>query len=158
MNAKDVLIAGAGPTGLSLACGLLLHGVSVRVVDKAQGSATTSRANILHARGVEVLDRLGAFGEPGRRRARPRVRARAQPIGQLRKGGKTWTCSCGHEGTDHRLQRRHRRGGRQGPGRGGQRRRTLKGRGSFCRIRSIFGADVWIADNRWSSRALGFTS
>ncbi len=27
MNAKDVLIAGAGPTGLSLACGLLEHGV-----------------------------------------------------------------------------------------------------------------------------------
>ncbi len=95
MNAKDVLIAGAGPTGLSLACGLLLHGVSVRVVDKAQGSATTSRANILHARGVEVLDRLGAFGEPGRRRARPIVRARAQPIGQLRKGGKPGPAAAG---------------------------------------------------------------
>jgi 2-polyprenyl-6-methoxyphenol hydroxylase-like FAD-dependent oxidoreductase len=67
MIAKDVLITGAGPTGLSLACGLSEHGVSVRVVDKAPGPATTSRANILHARGVEVLDRLGALGDLPRR-------------------------------------------------------------------------------------------
>jgi predicted NAD/FAD-dependent oxidoreductase len=30
----DVLIAGAGPTGLTLACGLLANGVAARVVDK----------------------------------------------------------------------------------------------------------------------------
>jgi 2-polyprenyl-6-methoxyphenol hydroxylase-like FAD-dependent oxidoreductase len=59
----DVLVVGAGPTGLSLACGLVLHDVSVRVVDKAAGPATTSRANFLHARGSEVLDRLGALAD-----------------------------------------------------------------------------------------------
>ena len=48
--------------GLALACGLGLHGLSVRVIDRAQGPATTSRANFLHARGSEVLDRLGALG------------------------------------------------------------------------------------------------
>jgi 2-polyprenyl-6-methoxyphenol hydroxylase-like FAD-dependent oxidoreductase len=37
--------------------------VSVRVVDKVSGPATTSRANFLHARGSEVLDRLGALGD-----------------------------------------------------------------------------------------------
>ena len=58
----DVLVVGAGPTGLALACGLRLHGLSVRVIDRAQGPATTSRANFLHARGSEVLDRLGALG------------------------------------------------------------------------------------------------
>ncbi|PZG38132.1 oxygenase [Spongiactinospora gelatinilytica] len=58
----DVLVAGAGPVGLALACALLQHGVSVRVVDKAQGPATTSRANFVHARGSEVLDRLDALG------------------------------------------------------------------------------------------------
>lgn len=59
----DVVVVGAGPTGLALACGLLLHGVSVRVVDKAAGPAVTSRANFVHARGSEVLDRLGALGD-----------------------------------------------------------------------------------------------
>lgn len=58
----DVLVVGAGPTGLAVACGLLLGGVSVRVVDKAPGPAVTSRANFVHARGSEVLDRLGALG------------------------------------------------------------------------------------------------
>ncbi|MGW1677002.1 FAD-dependent monooxygenase [Saccharopolyspora sp. NPDC002376] len=59
----SVLVVGAGPTGLALACGLRAHGVPVRVVDRAAGPATTSRANILHARGVEVLNRLGALGD-----------------------------------------------------------------------------------------------
>jgi len=58
----DVVVVGAGPTGLALACGLVRQGVSVRVVDRAAGPATTSRANFLHARGSEVLDRLGALG------------------------------------------------------------------------------------------------
>ncbi|HEY3685981.1 MAG TPA: FAD-dependent monooxygenase [Streptosporangiaceae bacterium] len=62
MERTDVLVVGAGPTGLALACGLLLQGVGVRVVDKAPGPAVTSRANFLHARGSEVLDRLGALG------------------------------------------------------------------------------------------------
>ncbi|WP_260192862.1 FAD-dependent monooxygenase [Actinophytocola gossypii] len=59
----EVVVVGAGPSGLTLACALRLHGVAVRVVDGAAGPATTSRANILHARGVEVLDRLGALGD-----------------------------------------------------------------------------------------------
>jgi len=62
-DSTDVLVIGAGPTGLALACGLLAQGVSVRVMDQASGPAVTSRANILHARGVEVLDRLGALGD-----------------------------------------------------------------------------------------------
>ncbi|MFC4496858.1 FAD-dependent monooxygenase [Streptomyces ovatisporus] len=62
-ESTDVLVVGAGPAGLALACGLRLQGVAVRVVDQASGPATTSRANILHARGVEVLDRLGALGD-----------------------------------------------------------------------------------------------
>ncbi|MFD9942624.1 FAD-dependent oxidoreductase [Nonomuraea sp. NPDC059023] len=57
----DVLVVGAGPVGLALACGLLQHGVSVRVIDRAALPATTSRANFVHARGSEVLDRLDAL-------------------------------------------------------------------------------------------------
>ncbi|MGA5541078.1 FAD-dependent oxidoreductase [Mycobacterium sp. NPDC051198] len=58
----DVVVVGAGPTGLTLACSLRLHGLSVRVVDRAPSPATTSRANFLHARGSEVLGRIGALG------------------------------------------------------------------------------------------------
>ncbi len=58
-----VLVAGAGPTGLTLACDLLASGVAVRVVDRAAGPASTSRALGLQPRGVEVLDRAGALGD-----------------------------------------------------------------------------------------------
>ncbi|MFC4562993.1 FAD-dependent monooxygenase [Nocardiopsis mangrovi] len=61
MQSTEVLIIGAGPTGLTLACSLAAHNVPVRVIDGASGPAATSRANILHARGVEVLDRMGAL-------------------------------------------------------------------------------------------------
>ncbi|HET7474854.1 MAG TPA: FAD-dependent monooxygenase [Dermatophilaceae bacterium] len=63
MNSEPVVIVGAGPTGLVLACSLALHGVSVRVLDKAAGPATTSRALGLQPRGTEVLDRIGALGD-----------------------------------------------------------------------------------------------
>jgi len=59
----DVLIAGAGPTGLALACGLLANGVATRVVDKADGPAGTSRALGLQPRGIEVVERLGALND-----------------------------------------------------------------------------------------------
>ncbi|ADD45658.1 monooxygenase FAD-binding protein [Stackebrandtia nassauensis DSM 44728] len=63
MPPTQVLVTGAGPTGLTLACGLAAQGIAVTVVDAAPGPATTSRANILHARGVEVLTRVGALGD-----------------------------------------------------------------------------------------------
>ncbi|MCW4459942.1 FAD-dependent monooxygenase [Microbacterium sp. MPKO10] len=58
----QVLVVGAGPTGLALACGLRMADVDVRVVDRAPRASTASRANFLHARGSEVLSRLGALG------------------------------------------------------------------------------------------------
>lgn len=61
MDTSTVTVAGAGPTGLALACGLRAAGVPVRVVDGAEGPATTSRALGLQPRGSEVLDRLGAL-------------------------------------------------------------------------------------------------
>ena len=85
----DVLIVGAGPTGLTLACALRANGVGVRVVDRAAGPATTSRANLLHARGVEVLDRLGALGdlpEDARTAATITSYVAGRPVGRLRFG------------------------------------------------------------------------
>src|ERR1700754_3984732 len=64
---SDVIVVGAGPTGLTLACGLRAAGISVRVLDKASGPAVTSRALGLQPRGVEVLDRIRALGELPRR-------------------------------------------------------------------------------------------
>ena len=67
MNSCTALVAGAGPTGLTLACDLRASGISVRVVDAAAGPATTSRALGLQPRGVEVLERAGALGDLERR-------------------------------------------------------------------------------------------
>ncbi|TCP57500.1 4,5-epoxidase [Tamaricihabitans halophyticus] len=83
----EVLVVGAGPTGLTLACGLAAHGVDVRVLDRAEGPAQTSRANILHARGVEVLRRIGALGELPERSLAPvgiRMHVGDKPISTMR--------------------------------------------------------------------------
>ncbi|MFB7333803.1 FAD-dependent oxidoreductase [Streptomyces adustus] len=61
MSNPAVLVVGAGPTSLALACGLRAAGVSVKVIDKQEGPAVTSRAIGLQPRGSEVLDRLGAL-------------------------------------------------------------------------------------------------
>lgn len=63
MTEPAVLIAGAGPTGLALACGLRAKGVPVRLVDRADGPVGTSRALGVQPRGVEVLIRLGALAD-----------------------------------------------------------------------------------------------
>ena len=44
MPQSDVLVVGAGPTGLVLALWLTKLGVKVRIVDKTAGPGTTSRA------------------------------------------------------------------------------------------------------------------
>ena len=59
----DVLIAGAGPTGLVLALWLARAGVRVRIVDPALAPGTTSRALILHARTLEFYRQLGVADE-----------------------------------------------------------------------------------------------
>jgi 4,5-epoxidase len=63
MDEYSVLIVGAGPTGLTLACALRTGGIAVEVIDKAAGPATTSRALGLQPRGREILARLGALGD-----------------------------------------------------------------------------------------------
>ena len=55
----QVLIAGAGPTGLMLALRLARHGIAVRIVDKASGPGTASRAMAVHARTLEFYRQLG---------------------------------------------------------------------------------------------------
>jgi 2-polyprenyl-6-methoxyphenol hydroxylase-like FAD-dependent oxidoreductase len=55
----DVVVVGAGPVGLALAAGLRLRGHSVVVVDQQAEGANTSRASVVHARTLEMLERIG---------------------------------------------------------------------------------------------------
>jgi 2-polyprenyl-6-methoxyphenol hydroxylase-like FAD-dependent oxidoreductase len=59
----DVLVVGAGPTGLVLALWLTRLGARVRVVDKAPERGTTSRALAVQARTLELYRQLGIAGE-----------------------------------------------------------------------------------------------
>ncbi|MFJ1915203.1 FAD-dependent monooxygenase [Streptomyces sp. NPDC088147] len=55
----DVLIVGAGPTGLALACDLRRRGVSVQVVEREARLFPGSRGKGVQPRTLEVLDDLG---------------------------------------------------------------------------------------------------
>lgn len=59
MTDIDVLIAGSGPTGLTLAIQLARQGVSCRLVDKAEQYFGGSRGDGLQPRTLEVFDDLG---------------------------------------------------------------------------------------------------
>jgi 2-polyprenyl-6-methoxyphenol hydroxylase-like FAD-dependent oxidoreductase len=63
MPDPQVLIAGAGPTGLNLALWLTRLGIRVRIIDKAPEPGTTSRALVVHARTLEFYRQLGIADE-----------------------------------------------------------------------------------------------
>jgi 2-polyprenyl-6-methoxyphenol hydroxylase-like FAD-dependent oxidoreductase len=62
MTQTDVLVVGAGPTGLTLACDLARRGVAVRIVDRAPEFPPGSRGKGLSPRSLEVFDDLGVAG------------------------------------------------------------------------------------------------
>jgi len=67
----DVLVVGAGPTGLMLANQLIRRGVRVMIVDRHPGPSLQSRALGVQARSLEIYAKLGivdqalAFGKRG---------------------------------------------------------------------------------------------
>ena len=63
MERYDVLIAGGGPTGLVLALWLAKFGVRFRIIDKASGPGTTSRAIGVQARTLELYREVGLADE-----------------------------------------------------------------------------------------------
>jgi 3-(3-hydroxy-phenyl)propionate hydroxylase len=60
---EEIVVVGAGPTGLTLACQLLRRGVGCRLVDSAPEATQRSRAIGVSARSLEVLAELGAADE-----------------------------------------------------------------------------------------------
>jgi len=61
MTQTDVLVVGAGPTGLTLACDLARRGVAVRIVDRAPEFPGGSRGKGLSPRSLEVFDDLAVI-------------------------------------------------------------------------------------------------
>lgn len=60
---QTVVIVGAGPTGLALGAELQRLGVSVLILDRLEAGENTSRACVVHARTLEVLEPMGATAE-----------------------------------------------------------------------------------------------
>jgi 2-polyprenyl-6-methoxyphenol hydroxylase-like FAD-dependent oxidoreductase len=58
-----VLIVGAGPTGLTLACDLARRGINLRIIDKSPVHFAGSRGKGLQPRTLELLDDLGLIDE-----------------------------------------------------------------------------------------------
>lgn len=73
----DVLVIGAGPTGLMAGAWLQKFGIESKVVDAKPGPTRESRALALQARSMEIYRQLGLAQE---------VQRRAVPTGELRPG------------------------------------------------------------------------
>jgi 2-polyprenyl-6-methoxyphenol hydroxylase-like FAD-dependent oxidoreductase len=59
----DVLIVGAGPTGLMLACQLSRFGIPFKIIDKEENKAQESRAIGIQAKSMEIFQNLGIVDE-----------------------------------------------------------------------------------------------
>jgi 2-polyprenyl-6-methoxyphenol hydroxylase-like FAD-dependent oxidoreductase len=86
MTRGDVLIIGAGPTGLVLALWLTKLGVKVRIVDKTAEAGTTSRALAVQARTLELyrqLDLADAVVERGHKVPAVNLWVKGEPAARL---------------------------------------------------------------------------
>jgi 2-polyprenyl-6-methoxyphenol hydroxylase-like FAD-dependent oxidoreductase len=63
VNAPDVLVVGAGPTGLATALTAHAHGADVRILERREDAFRPSRAMVLHPRALESLRPLGVTEE-----------------------------------------------------------------------------------------------
>jgi 2-polyprenyl-6-methoxyphenol hydroxylase-like FAD-dependent oxidoreductase len=63
VDSPDVVVVGAGPTGLMLACELALAGTTVKLLDERTDMPNITRAFAVHARTLELLDARGLADE-----------------------------------------------------------------------------------------------
>jgi len=78
----NVLVVGAGPTGLLLAAELHRRGVSCRVIDAHDAPLHWDRATVVHPRSLEIFESLG-FVEPFLERGVKQRVARLHAAGEL---------------------------------------------------------------------------
>ncbi len=62
-SVTDVLVVGAGPTGLVMAAELARHGVRCRIIDQASGPSDKSKALGVQSRTLEVFEDMGVVNE-----------------------------------------------------------------------------------------------
>ncbi len=74
----DVLIVGAGPTGLMLANQLGRRGIRAVIIDRHSGPAQQTRAMAVHARTLEIYTKLG-------------IAQRALELGRVGNGANMWS-------------------------------------------------------------------
>ncbi|WP_395294778.1 FAD-dependent oxidoreductase [Kitasatospora hibisci] len=60
---NPIIVVGAGPVGLTTALEPARRGVPVRIVDRLAEPTAESRAIIVHARSLEMFERLGLVDE-----------------------------------------------------------------------------------------------
>ncbi|MFC2075152.1 FAD-dependent monooxygenase [Bdellovibrionota bacterium] len=60
-SSNEILVVGAGPTGLTMACSLLRHGVPARLIEKTEVGSKESRAISIQPRTMEVLEEIGVL-------------------------------------------------------------------------------------------------
>ena len=59
--ALDVLVVGAGPVGVTIACELIRHGLSCRIIDVNEHPSLYSKAQVIHTRTLEILEDMGVI-------------------------------------------------------------------------------------------------
>ena len=91
MTDSDVIVVGAGPTGLMLACELAMRGIAVRLLERRAETPNITRAFAVHARTLELLDSRGMADE---------LLPRGVPIYEVAPApGRCWTSRSWRAGT-----------------------------------------------------------
>lgn len=86
-STADAVIVGGGPTGLTAASGLAARGLAAVIVDPAEDRSPGSRAILIHAGTLALLDKAGCAGsiiDEAVRIHSMRVSSRTQRLGEIR--------------------------------------------------------------------------